>query len=26
VWLRLMAHIHIDEKQVFNLEEPSDGN
>jgi hypothetical protein len=26
VWLRLMAHLHIDEKQVFNLEEPSDGN
>lgn len=21
VWLRLMAHLHIDEKQVFNLEE-----
>lgn len=26
VWLRLMAHLHIDEKQVFNLEEPNDGN
>jgi len=26
VWMRLMAHLHIDEKQVFNLEEPSDGN
>jgi hypothetical protein len=26
VWLRLMAHLHIDEKQVFNLEEPDNGN
>jgi len=26
VWLRIMAHLHIDEKQVFNLEEPNDGN
>lgn len=26
VWMRLMAHLHIDEKQVFNLEEPNDGN
>ena len=26
VWLRLIAHLHIDEKQVFNLEEPNDGN
>jgi hypothetical protein len=26
VWLRLMAHLHIDEKQIFNLEEPNDGN
>lgn len=26
VWLRIMAHLHIDEKQVFNLEEPSDGD
>lgn len=24
VWNRLMAHLHIDEKQVFNLEEPTD--
>ena len=23
VWMRLMAHLHIDEKQVFNLEEPN---
>jgi hypothetical protein len=26
VWLRLIAHLHIDEKQVFNLEEPNDGD
>lgn len=26
VWLRIMAHLHIDEKQVFNLEEPSTGD
>lgn len=26
VWLRIMAHLHIDEKQVFNLEEPSNGD
>lgn len=26
VWLRIMAHLHIDEKQVFNLEEPKDGD
>lgn len=26
VWMRIMAHLHIDEKQVFNLEEPSNGN
>ena len=26
VWLRLMAHLHIDEKQVFNLQEPDNGN
>jgi hypothetical protein len=26
VWMRLMAHLHIDEKQVFNLEEPNNGN
>lgn len=26
VWLRLMAHLHIDEKQVFNLQEADDGN
>ena len=25
VWLRLMAHLHIDEKQVFNLQEPDEG-
>lgn len=26
VWLRIMAHLHIDEKQVFNLEEPNHGD
>lgn len=26
VWLRIMAHLHIDEKQVFNLEEPNNGD
>lgn len=26
VWLRLMAHLHVDEKQVFNLVEADDGN
>lgn len=26
VWLRIMAHLLIDEKQVFNLQEPDDGN
>ena len=27
VWLRLMAHLHVDEKQVFNLvEADQDGN
>ena len=26
VWLRIMVHLHIDEKQVFNLEEPKDGD
>lgn len=26
VWLRLMAHLHIDEKQVFNLEEANNGD
>lgn len=26
VWLRIMAHLHIDEKQVFNLEEPLSGD
>ncbi|MCE2660921.1 MAG: hypothetical protein LW854_22255 [Rubrivivax sp.] len=25
VWMRLMAHLHVDEKQVFNLVEPSEG-
>lgn len=25
VWLRLMAHLHVDEKQVFNLTEPDTG-
>jgi len=24
VWLRLMAHLHIDEKMVFNLNEEKD--
>lgn len=24
VWMRLMAHLHIDEKQVFNLQEDND--
>ena len=24
VWLRLMAHLHIDEKQVFNLDDGSE--
>ncbi len=26
VWLRLTAHLHVDEKQVFNLVEADDGN
>jgi hypothetical protein len=26
VWLRLMAHLYIDEKQVFNLQEPDNGD
>lgn len=26
VWMRIMAHLHLDEKQVFNLQEPNDGN
>ncbi len=26
VWMRVMAHLHLDEKQVFNLQEPNDGN
>jgi hypothetical protein len=26
VWLRLLAHLHIDEKQVFNLEEANNGD
>ena len=24
VWLRIMAHLHIDEKQVFNLEDQTE--
>jgi hypothetical protein len=26
VWLRIQAHLLLDEKQVFNLQEPNDGN
>lgn len=26
VWMRIMGYLHIDEKQIFNLEEPTDGN
>lgn len=26
VWMRIMGYLHIDEKQIFNLEEPNDGN
>lgn len=26
VWMRIMAHLHIDEKTVFQLEEPDNGN
>lgn len=24
VWMRIQAHLHLDEKTVFNLQEPSD--
>lgn len=26
VWLRLMAHLHLEDKTVFNLQETNDGN